>query len=288
MVSKQKHGLGSGLSALIPQDIDTSIFGETLEKVHRLSLDLIDASKDQPRKHFDENSLRELADSIKEHGVIQPIVVTAHKEGRYLLVAGERRLKAAAIAGEKTIPAIVRSLKDLERLEMAMIENVQRVDLSPIEQAFGIEHLHQQFGMTYNTIAKKLGKAFSTVNNIARLLQLPEEAIDALNKKIITEGHARAILALKDYPLQQKALLKNCVNGWSVRQAERYVTSIKSGVINESAAKARVALDTPETKKLSKRLGTTVQLRRMAKGGRLEIGFKNDQELAQLIKRLSS
>ncbi len=286
MPSKQKHGLGSGLSALIPQDIDSSILGETLEKVHKLALELIDPSKDQPRKHFDEDSLKELAESIKEHGVIQPIVVTAAQEGRYLLVAGERRLKAAKLAGQKSIPAIIRSLKELERLEMAMIENVQRVDLSPMEQAFGIEHLHQQFGMSYDTIAKKLGKAFSTVNNIVRLLGLPKEAIEALNNKIITEGHARSILSLKDYPEQQRALLKHCINGWSVRQAERFVTSIKSGVVNEGEAKARVALETPETKTLGKHLHTKVQIRRMAKGGRLEISFSSDTELKRLIDHL--
>ncbi|MGH7234631.1 MAG: ParB/RepB/Spo0J family partition protein, partial [Candidatus Saccharimonadales bacterium] len=140
MANKQKHGLGSGLSSLIPRDIDVSKLGETLEKVHKLALGVIDSNKDQPRKHFDEGGLNELARSIKEHGVIQPIVVAPLKSGRYMLIAGERRLRASKLAGEKTIPAIIRSIKELERLEMAMIENVQRVDLSPIEQAFGIEH----------------------------------------------------------------------------------------------------------------------------------------------------
>jgi ParB family chromosome partitioning protein len=286
MANKQKHGLGSGLSALIPQDIDASKLGETLEKVHKLALDVVEPNKDQPRKHFDNTGLSELAESIKQHGVIQPIIVAPLKNGHYLLVAGERRLRAAKLAGEKTIPAIVRTLKELERLEMAMIENVQRVDLSPIEQAMGIEHLHQQFSMTYEMIAKKLGKALSTVNNIARLLQLPEEVIEALNKKIITEGHARAILSLKGYPEYQKILLKNCIGGWSVRQAERYVTSIKSGARNDSEARAKVAAETPETKTLSARLGTQVHIRRMAKGGRLEITFTSDEELARLIERI--
>jgi ParB family chromosome partitioning protein len=287
MASKQKHGLGSGLSALIPQNIDASKLSETFEKVHKLALELIEPNKDQPRKHFDESSLSELAESIKQHGVIQPIVVSPLKNGNYLLIAGERRLRAAKLAGENTIPAIVRSIKELERLEMAMIENVQRVDLSPIEQAMSIEHLHQQFSMTYEMIARKLGKALSTVNNIARLLQLPKEVIDALNKKIITEGHARAILALKDYPEYQKILLNNCINGWSVRQAERYVTSIKSGAKTDSEARAKVAVETPDTKSLSSSVGTQVHIRRMAKGGRLEITFSSDEELARLIRRIA-
>ncbi|MGH7233945.1 MAG: ParB/RepB/Spo0J family partition protein, partial [Candidatus Saccharimonadales bacterium] len=148
------------------------------------------------------------------------------------------------------------------------------------------EHLHQQFSMTYEMIAKRLGKALSTVNNISRLLQLPKEAIEALNKKSITEGHARAVLALKEYPEYQMTLLKNCIGGWSVRQAERYVTSIKSGVHTESEAKARVEAETPETKSLGSRLGTQVHIRRMARGGRLEIAFSNDEELARLIERI--
>lgn len=287
MASKQKHGLGSGLSTLIPQDIDSSLLADSLEKVHKLALTSIEPSDQQPRKHFDDTGLKELAASIKEHGVVQPIVVSPKGGGSYILVAGERRWRAAKLAGEKTIPAIVRTLKELERLEVAMIENVQRVDLSPIEQALGIERLHQQFSMTYETIAKKLGKALSTVNNISRLLQLPPEALEALNTKIITEGHARAILALKDFPEHQKQLLENCIAGWNVRQAERYVTSIKSGVRDVNEAKARVSLDTPEAKALGKRLGTSVHVRRTAKGGRLEIGFNSDEHLASIIERLS-
>ncbi len=286
MTNKQKHGLGSGLGSLIPKDIDQSILTESLEKVHKLALEVITPNKEQPRKHFEDNSLKELAESIKEHGVLQPIIVSPKGDGKYHLVAGERRWRAAKQAGLKTIPAIVRTFKDLEKLEVALIENVQRVDLNPIEQALGIERLHQQFSMTYEAIAKKLGKALSTVNNISRLLQLPPAAIEALNTKIITEGHARAVLALKDFPEHQAELLKNCIKGWSVRQAERYVTSIKSGVNDDKEAKARVELDTPETEVLGKALGTTVHVRRMAKGGRLEIIFKDDNQLKQIIERI--
>ncbi len=284
----QKHGLGSGLSALIPKDIDSNIFTETTEKIHKLALDLIEPNENQPRKHFDPESLKELADSIQKHGVLQPIVVSPIENGKYRLVAGERRWRAARLAKQNTVPAVVRTLKELEQLEVAMIENVQRVDLSPIEQAISIEKLHQQFSMSYESIAKRLGKALSTVNNIARLLQLPTEAIEALNTKIITEGHARSVLALKDYPEHQRFLLKACIGGWSVRQAERYVTSVKSGAAKDmNEAKERVSMDTPETKALSKRLGTLVRVRRMAKGGRLEISFTNDEELSKIIGRIS-
>ena len=287
MVKIKKHGLGSGLSSLIPKDVNTALIIETTEKIHKVALDLIEPNSQQPRHYFDELSLKELAESIKKHGVLQPIIVSPLSNNKYQLVAGERRWRASRLAGLATVPAIVRTLKELEQLEMAMIENVQRVDLSPIEQAISIEKLHQQFNLSYDSIAKRLGKALSTVNNIARLLQLPPHVIEALNKKIITEGHARAILSLKDYPDHQNQLLTSVINGWSVRQAERYVVSIKNGVKDVVEAKARVATDTPETKILGKKLKTQVYLRRTAKGGRLEIVFNNDDDLTRIINQLS-
>lgn len=287
MANTQKHGLGSGLEALIPKNFDPSLLIEANEKVQKLPLGSIEANSQQPRKTFDDAALNELAASIKEHGVIQPIIVTPLNNGKYRLVAGERRLRASVVAKESTIPAVVRSLKNLESLEVAMIENVQRVDLNPVEQALAIERLHHEFSMSYETVAKKLGKAKSTIGNTARLLQLPGEAIEALNTKIITEGHARALLSLKNYPKHQKLLLEHCKNGWSVRQAERYVVGVKSGVVDIDEAKARVSLDTPETKALGEKLGTSVHVRRMAKGGRLEIVFNSDSELKRIIDRIN-
>jgi len=287
MSNNQKHGLGNGLSALIPKDISTDLLSDATEKVHHIALNFIEPNSAQPRRYFDKNYLEDLANSIREHGIIQPIVVSPKQNDKYQIIAGERRWRAAKLAKLKTIPAIIRTMEELERLEVAMIENVQRVDLSPIEQALGIEKLHQQFSLSYETIAKRMGKHISTVNNIARLLQLPPEAIDALNKKFITEGHARAVLSLKDYPEHQKYLLKSAIGGWSVRQAERYVTSIKSGIKDAVEAKARVFTETPQTKELGKKLKTEVHIRRMAKGGRLEIVFNNDQDLDRIIDRIS-
>lgn len=280
-------GLGKGFAALMPEDFDKTILLNEGEKILSLDLSAITPNVDQPRQHFDEEALQQLAQSIQQYGVVQPIVVTPAEDGKYAIIAGERRWRASKIAGRKKIPAIVRTHKELERLEIALVENVQRVDLSPIEQARSIERLHQQFNATYESIAQRLGKAPSTINNIVRLLQLPKEGIDALEKGDIKEGHARALLALKQTPKHQKALLELIVkNDWSVRQAERYVTSIKSGITETKNAKERVKTETPATRKLSKQLKTTVSIRRMAKGGKLEIAFKSDDELQRIIEIL--
>lgn len=281
-------GLGRGFDALIPQDFDKSLILEDHEKIQQLQLDDLHANPDQPRQHFDEIALEQLASSIKQYGIIQPLVVSPKTGGGYTIVAGERRYRASKIAGLKKVPAVVRTSKELESLEIAIVENVQRVDLSPLEQAESIERLHQQFSMTYESIAERLGKASSTVNNIVRLLQLPEAARKALHDKKISEGHARAILSLKDYPEKQEHLLQQIVkDGWSVRQAERYVTSIKEGFKDVPATKKRMATETPATKQLSKRVGAPVHIRRTAKGGKLEISFKSDEELEKIMGALA-
>ncbi|HEU4966540.1 MAG TPA: ParB/RepB/Spo0J family partition protein [Candidatus Saccharimonadales bacterium] len=286
-MAKAARGLGRGFDALIPQDFDASILVREDERVQKIAIDAIVPRSDQPRRSFDEAALQELASSIETHGVLLPLVVTATGEGTYQIIAGERRWRAARMAKLATLPAIVRTLKELEQLEVALVENVQRVDLAPMEQAVSIERLHQQFALSYDEIAKRLGKAVSTVANIVRLLQLPEKAREALEGGIITEGHARAILALKDYPDKQAVLLENIEkHGWSVRQAERFVTSVKAGVKDEAAAKQRVSLETPVTKVLSERFRTPVFIRRTARGGRLEITFKTEQELERITKLL--
>lgn len=271
----------------MPQNFDTTILIDENEKVFNIEIANVQPNPDQPRQHFDEEALTQLAQSIKQHGIVQPLVVTPAKDGKYLIIAGERRWRAAGLVGLKKVPALVRSAEELEQLEIALIENVQRVDLSPLEQARSIERLHQQFNVTYEAIAERLGKAPSTINNMVRLLQLPKDAFTALADGKITEGHARAILALKDAPELQNVLLKSIVQyEWSVRQAERYVTSVKDGVKEKKAVHARVNTETPVTKRLGKRLNTPVHIKRMAKGGRLEITFKSDEQLDQILELL--
>ncbi len=286
-MSAKQTGLGKGFAALMPDTFDTALLLDSTESVHNLTITQVIPNPTQPRQQFDEVLLAGLAESIRQHGVLQPIVVTPGNGKEYIIVAGERRWRASKLAGLQKIPALIRTLEELAQLEIALIENVQRVDLSPIEQARSVERLHQQFNMTYEAIAVRLGKAPSTVNNIVRLLQLPEEAFAALEAGVISEGHARAILALKDLPEQQKILLTNIIDqGWSVRQAERFVTSVKGGTRDKKTVQAHVDTETPETRKLSDSLGVPVRIKRTAKGGRLELGFTTDEELKALLKTL--
>jgi ParB family chromosome partitioning protein len=283
-----KSGLGKGFDALIPTDFDSSLLIDSGERVQNVLISDILANPDQPRRHFDTDALKELAASIKRYGVIQPIILSP-KGKQYIIVAGERRWRASQLAERTHIPAIVRDRKELEQLEVALIENVQRVDLTPLEQAVSIERLHQQFNVSYGEIAKRLGKAETTISNIVRLLQLPPSAREALQLGRITEGHARAILALKgNADKQNELLILIQQHGWSVRQAEQFVTSHKQGISDSTSVRSRVQSETPETMRLSKRLGTKVSLRRTARGGRLEIHFGSDDELQILLSKLNT
>ncbi|MGH7237298.1 MAG: ParB/RepB/Spo0J family partition protein [Candidatus Saccharimonadales bacterium] len=285
-----KRGLGRGFESLLPPDFDPSILMDASERIQNIKLELLEPNADQPRRHFDENALRQLADSINRYGVLQPLIARPQPSGEYQIIAGERRWRAAKLAGKKTLPVIVRSAEQLEQLEVSLVENMQRVDLSLLEQAASIARLNQQFSMNYDDIGKRLGKAGSTVSNIMRLLNLPEKASLALDEHKISEGHARAILALKDTPAKQAELLSLIISrGWSVRQAERFVIALKQGEpdVTSRAVRAKVSNQTPQTRSLSKRIGAPVTVRRTAHGGKLEIGFTSDNELDKLIKSLN-
>jgi ParB family chromosome partitioning protein len=287
MAQKAKKGLGRGFESLLPSDFDKNILLSSEDRVEKLPIAKLQPNPHQPRKHFDKDALNELAASIKQHGIIQPLVVTPEKDGKYTLIAGERRWQASKLAKLDSVPAIIRDRKELEQLELALIENVQRVDLRPLEQAVSIERLHEQFSLSYDDIAKRLGKASSTVNNSVRLLQLPEVARNALNTGKISEGHARAILALKGDAKRQAYLLEAIQSqAWSVRQAERFVASVKAGTKDVKKTHEHVSTETPATKALSRKLKAPVNVRRTAKGGKLEITFADDQDLDRIIKSL--
>jgi ParB family chromosome partitioning protein len=283
MSQTPKRGLGRGFESLLPADFDKSLLLTADDRIEKIAVGRLRPNPYQPRKHFDDAALKDLAASIKRHGVVQPLVVTPDGDN-YTLIAGERRWRASRLAGLEAVPAVIRTSQELEQLEIALIENVQRVDLNPLEQAVSIERLHEQFNLSYEDIAGRLGKAISTVNNSVRLLNLPDDARQALTAGKISEGHARAILSLKNDPERQAYLLKTIQEqGWSVRQAERFATSVKAGTKDVRKTHEHVSTVTPATKQLSKKLGAPVNIRRTAKGGKLEITFSSDEELERLL-----
>lgn len=277
--------LGRGIEALIPENIDETVLTDSQDRVQRLLIKDIYPNPQQPRRDFDDSAHAELVTSVKRHGVLQPIIVVRSKN-RYQIVAGERRWRAARDAKLKSMPAIVRSLAELEQIELALIENIQRVDLSPLEQAFSVLKLQQQFNLKLDQIAEKLGKAPSTLSNLTRLLQLPKAATEALRSGKISEGHARAILALKGHLGKQDELLQ-CIlnNNWTVRRAEQFVLEAKKQLITGVNPQTSQR-DEDIAVKLSQNLSTDIQIKRTAKGGQLLIGFKNDKDLDKLAKRL--
>lgn len=289
MSDQNKKGLGKGFEALLPSNFNKENILSPNEKIINIELTKLSPNKHQPRTVFDQKALEELASSIKQYGVIQPILVTPVEGGNYTIVAGERRYRASKIAGLKTIPAVIKKRQELEQLEVALIENIQRENLNPLEQAMSIERLRQQFNFSLSDISKRMGKAISTVNNLNRLIDLPEKAKDALMKKLIVEGHARQILSLNDDPKMQDFLLNEIITKkWNVRQAEQFVTSLKSGIKDSVKASERTQQkETKETKALSKVLGTKVSLRRMARGGKIEITYKDDTDLNRILNKIN-
>jgi ParB family chromosome partitioning protein len=293
-VNTTKRGLGRGFDTLIPTQLlddefdPTAQQDEQVSQLRNLKVSDIQADPDQPRRQFDEDALNGLAESIREHGVLQPIVVIA-KGNKYEIVAGERRWRAAGIAGLDKIPALVRTLTNQHRLEIALIENLQRQDLNPLETATAYYKLQQQFNLTLDEIGKRVGgKAVSTISNILRLLGLPREAKEALVEGKISEGHARQILAIHEHDVQLELLDLIIKNDWSVRKAEQFVVGYKEGKKDKVTAVAKVKTETVETQALSQRLGTDVSVKNMAKGGRLVIQFKNQDDLERIAGLLLS
>lgn len=289
----KRAGLGRGFGSLIPDSLEAAVLVEEGERIRHIKRSEIVVNPTQPRTHFDDAALQQLANSIKEHGVIQPIIVMPVGRGTYQIVAGERRWRAAAIAGLERMPALVKTLRELEKHELALIENVQRVDLSPLEQARSIEYLHRQFNASYQQIAKKIGKAEATVSNIVRLLQLPQSAQEALESGAISEGHARQILALRADPEAQNLLLKRIVEEqWPVRRAEQYVQDLKKTSAGRAETEAVPRKETPEfissseVEQLKKRYHAEVKVRKTNRGTRVEFVFKNTQHLDEMLKKL--
>jgi len=287
------RGLGRGFDSLIPTNVLDEAFDVTssedkaVSELRNLDVKSIVPNPHQPRRLFEPDALQELANSIKEHGILQPIIVTETGGGKYELVAGERRWRASQMAGLTEVSALVRTYTDQHKLELALIENLNREDLNPLEIATVYLKLQQQFNMTLDEIGKRAGgKAVSTISNSLRLLGLPENAKVALIRGEISEGHARQIVAIQESEVQQELLDLIVKNGWSVRKTEQFVIGYKEGTKDRETAAAKTRTETPGTQQLAQRLGAKVAIRNMAHGGRLIIEFKSDDDLDRITKLL--
>lgn len=283
-----KKGLGKGFGSLLPDNFDNTVLLDKGERVQKILIQDIKPDPNQPRRSFDAAAIDELAQSIKRYGILQPLVITDGSDSTYVIIAGERRFRAAKKAGLTHVPALIRTLEDIERLEIGLIENMQRVDLSPMDQALSIARLHEQFNMDLHDIAERLGKAHTTVVNIVRLLQLPDFARQSLEKGEITEGHARAILALKGSEKEQKQLLDQIKkHGWSVRQAEYYVKQQKSPDKSSKKLTVPTTKDIKSADLIQKKYGGNVTVTGQKSGIKVELKFKTNKEFTQFLKKLN-
>lgn len=285
--STKNNALGRGLDALISTDSVTTSGSSTINEI---PISQIEANPNQPRHEFDKEALHELAVSIKEIGIIQPITLRQVASNRFQIIAGERRWRASQLAGLNSLPAYIRTIDDENVMEMALVENIQREDLNAIEIALAYEHLMEGTGMTQEKVSERVGKSRTAITNYLRLLKLPAQIQMALQKKEIDMGHARALLALENPALQIKLYKEIIKNAYSVRKVEDMVRLLKNGEDIESGkrkitAKAQLSKAYENYKKLlSGVLNAKVQLSATAKGkGKITIPFANEDDLSRIM-----
>jgi ParB family chromosome partitioning protein len=289
MTSSHRPALGRGLSALIPQT------PQAQGTVDMVDIDLVVPNPQQPRTRFDEDALQELAESIVEHGVLQPLVVTRLPSDlgppTYQLIAGERRLQAARRAGLTHVPVVIKDATDAQLLEIALVENIQRMDLNPIEEAAAFRRLADEFGMTQEQIAQRVGRSRAAVANTVRLLSLEPDIRASLASGQISEGHARALLAIEGSALRLDAWRRIVADALTVRQAEEVAKALKvsSGLPSKRDRRSRRRVD-PQTRAIEDRLrsvlGARVSLVRGRTGGRIIITYHSDEELDGILLRM--
>lgn len=290
-----KKGLGRGFDSLIPTELLDESFDPTanqdeqISELRNIKLNEITADPDQPRRHFDEASLEEMAASIREHGVLQPIVVTP-KAGGYQIVAGERRYRGAKLAGLEKIPALVRTLSNQHKLELSLIENLQRRDLNVLETATAYLKLRDQFNLTLDEIGQRVGgKSVSAISNTLRLLRLPESVRQALAEGKLSEGQARPLVNL-DPKIIKDILPTILKEEWSARKIEQFIVQVKkaakSPIENKQKQIDRIPYEA-DTKRMMERFKTDVSVKTNAKGaGQIVIRFKSDQDFQRIQKLL--
>ncbi len=286
-MSKQSRGkrpaLGRGIEALLGES-------PAAESPSELPLDAISSNRDQPRRTFKDDELQDLAQSIATHGVLQPLVVQPDGDG-YRIIAGERRFRAARLAGLSAVPAVVRTTTGIEHLELALVENLQRADLNPIEEARGYHRLMEVGGHTHEQVARRVGKSRVTVTNALRLLKLPGDMLRAVEHGNITAGHARALLAVDDEPAQRRLFDRVIVEHLSVRATEEAVHEPSPPAIGEAVHRPASRAIDPELATLQQRLiealGTKVDVRGSARRGRISVTYYSPDDLERICERIT-
>jgi ParB family chromosome partitioning protein len=280
-----RRGLGKGLSALI------SASEEWNEGMTQIAVGAIVPNPDQPRRGIDDESIEELAASIREHGVLQPVIVEPLPDGKYRLIAGERRWRAARQAGLSTLPAIVREVSEEERMELALVENVQREDINPVEEAMAYRSLMERFGLTQEQVAQKVGKSRAAVANTLRLLSLPPEILDGVISGVISEGHARALLMAPE-SVRIEVYQRAVRGGWSVREVEkaaRAAESKRGEGRKESVSRETTGADpniVAMEEQLRNALATRVQVHFRNGRGTIQIDFYSEDDLSRIVERI--
>ena len=294
-----KRGLGKGLDSIIPakipttkredEEVSSSKAKPAEGQVQNLKITEVEPNKDQPRKTFNEDDLLELADSIKQHGIITPLLVTK-RNGMYMIVAGERRWRAARKAGLKEVPAVVKNLTDEEIAEIAIIENLQRVGINPIEEAFAFKQLIDNHGYTQDQVAEKISKSRVYVTNSMRLLKLTKKVQDMVIGEMLTAGHARALLSITNDADQEEIAQQVFDSNLSVRETEKLVKSLGKTPKKKSQTKANPSIDAvyaDVSEKCKQALGTKVEVTSKGDGvGVIQIEFYNNDDLEKIINRL--
>lgn len=274
-------GLGKGINALFP--------GESLsetEKITQIKVGQLKTNPYQPRKIFDDAALQELAESIKEHGILQPVVVRKHGQ-HFELVVGERRFRAAKIAKLKEVPAIIKELTDQQMMELAILENLQREDLTPIEEAEAYQKLMEALGLTQEQLAFRLGKSRPHIANHVRLLALPENVRNMISDKKLTMGHGRTLLGLRSKKLIPETAEKVAKEGLNVRQLENLVQKLNEDVPRETIEKKKDLFLEEKQSELRDRFGTNVQIKKSKNKGKIEIEFFSEEDLERILEILN-
>ncbi len=282
-----KKGLGRGLGALLDAGAVVETTTETEKDVKKIKITQIEPNKTQPRTDFDVEKIEELAESIREYGLIQPIVVKLNKNGYYTIIAGERRWRAARKAGLKEIPAVIKDVSEQTEKEITLIENIQREDLNALEEAAGIKELMDVYGLTQEDVAKKIGRSRPAVANILRLLNLPEEIQKLVKEGTLSQGHARALLAVEDKAKAQEIAKLIIAQDMSVRQTEAYIAGLSKVKTVKKLTKEEIEIARhikALEESLSSELGTKIKIVNKKNKGRIEIPYNSSEDFDRIIK----